>query len=48
MVNLADWPYIFIWAIVGLGISGVVSLIIGGAVFMGADIIVRFFELSFW
>ena len=46
VVDLADWPYFFIGAIVGLAIGGAVGLAINGAILTGADIAVGFFRLS--
>ena len=48
MVDLADQPHFFVGAVMGLGISGAVSLAIGGAVLIGTDIAIGFSRLSLW
>ena len=46
MVVLAGQSYFFVRAAVGLAISGVVGLAIGGAVLTGTDVTIGFSGLS--
>ena len=48
VVDLAGRPRFFIRAVIGLGISRVVGLAIGGAVLIGTDVAIGFSELFLW